>query len=71
MAKIHNYFEIWQGRQNLCATQWESYAPHKQTTALRYISDFAKIFNAFWPTLQHNGAAALKLSERSHFPAVV
>jgi len=26
MAKVHNFLEMWQGSQNLCATQKESLA---------------------------------------------
>jgi len=29
MAKVHNFLEMWQGSQNLCATQKESPAQNK------------------------------------------
>jgi len=34
MAKVHNFLEMWQGSQNLRATQEESQAQHKQSTAM-------------------------------------
>jgi len=34
MANVHNYLEMWQGNQNLRATQKESRAQDKQMTAL-------------------------------------
>jgi len=39
MAKVHDVLEMWQGSQNLCATQKESRAQNKQMTAVGYISD--------------------------------
>jgi len=39
MPKVHNFLEMWQGSQNLCATQRESRAQDKQMTAVGYISD--------------------------------
>ena len=39
MAKVHDLLELWQGSQNLRATQMETHAQNKQMTAIRYISD--------------------------------
>ena len=39
MAKVHDFLEMWQGSQNLRATQKESGAQNKQMTAVGYISD--------------------------------
>ena len=68
MAKVHDFLEMWQGSQILCATQKESHARNKQMTAVRYISDTEEIINASWTNFQHDGAAAFKLSERSPQP---
>jgi hypothetical protein len=48
MAKVHNFLEMWQGSQNLHATQNESRAQNKQTTAVGYISDPEEIVKASW-----------------------
>jgi len=37
MAKVHNFLEMWQGRQNLRDTQKESRAHNKQMTPVGYI----------------------------------
>jgi len=68
MAKVHNFLEIWQGSQNLCATQKESRAQNKQITAVGYISDTEEIVKASWLLFQHDGATAFKLSEISPLP---
>jgi hypothetical protein len=68
MAKVHDFLEIWQGSQNLCATQKESCAQNKQMTAIGYISDTEEIIKACWSLFQHDGGAAFKLSERSPLP---
>jgi len=68
MAKVHDFLEMWQGSQNLCATHKESRAPNKQMTAVGYISDTEEIVKASWSLFQHDGAAAFKLSERSPLP---
>ena len=68
MAKVHNFFVMWQGSQNLHATQMESRAQNKQLTAVGYISDTEEIIKASWSLFQYDGAAAFKLSERSPLP---
>jgi len=68
MAKVHDFLEMWQGSQNLCATQKESCTQNKQMTAVRNISDTEEIIKASWSLFQHDGAAAFKLSERSPLP---
>jgi len=70
-AKIHNFLEMWQGSQNLRATQKESHAQNKQMAAVGYISDTEEIILASWSLFQHDGAAAFKLSERSPLPPAV
>jgi hypothetical protein len=39
MAKVHDYLEMWQGSQNLHATQKESRISNQQMTTVGYISD--------------------------------
>jgi len=68
MAKVHDFLEMWQGSQNLPATQKESRAQTKQMTAVGYISDTEEIVKASWSLFQHDGAAAFKLSERAPLP---
>jgi len=68
MANVHDFLEMWQGSQNLCATQTESHAPNKQVTAVGDTSDTEEIVKASWSTFQHDGTAAFKLSERSPLP---
>jgi len=68
MAKVHYFLEMWQGSQNLRATQQESRAQNKQMTAIGYISDTEESIKACWSLFQHDGAAAFKLSERSPLP---
>jgi len=67
-AKVHDFLEMWQGSQSLCATQKESCAQNKQMTAVGYISDTEEIVQASWSLSQHDGAAAFKLLERSPLP---
>jgi len=62
MAKVHYLVEMWQGSQNLCATQKESCTQNKQMTAIGYISDMEEIVKASWSLFQHHGQAAFKLS---------
>jgi len=71
MAKVHDFLEMWQGSQNLRATQKESRAQNKQMTAVGYISDTEEIVKASWSLFQHDGAAAFQLSERSPLPPPV
>jgi len=68
MAKVHDFLEMWQGRQNLCSTQKESRSQNKQMTAVGYISDTEASVKATWSLFQHDGAAACKLSEISPLP---
>ena len=68
MAKVPDFLEMWQGSQNLRAPQKESRAQNKQMTAMGYISDTEDIVKASWSLFQHDGAAAFKLSEKSHVP---
>jgi hypothetical protein len=64
MAKVHDFVEMWQGSQNLRATQNESRAQNKRMTAVEYISDTDETDKAFWSLFQHDGVAAFPLSER-------
>jgi len=68
MATVHDFWVMWQGSENLSATQKESHAPNRQMTAVRYISETDEIVKAFWSLFQHDGAAVFKLSERSPLP---
>jgi len=71
MANVHIILEMWQGSQNLHATQNESHAQNKQMTAVGYISDTEEIIEASWSNFQHAGAAAFKLSVWSTLPPAV
>jgi hypothetical protein len=68
MAKVHDFLEMWQGSQNLRATQTESRAQNSQMTAVGYISDTEEIIKSSWSLFHHDGVAAFKLSERSPLP---
>jgi len=68
MAKVHDLLEMWQGSQNLRATQKKSRPQNKQMTAVGYISDTEEILKASWSLFQHDCVAAFKLSERSPLP---
>jgi len=68
MANFYNILDMWQGSQNLCATQKESHAQNEQMTAIGYISDTEEIIKASWSNCQQDGAAAFKLLERSPLP---
>jgi len=61
MAKVHDFLEMWQGSQNLRATQKESHTQNKQMTAVGYISDTEEIVKSSWSLFQHDCAAAFKL----------
>ena len=67
IAKVHNILEMWQGSENVCATQRESCAQNKQMWAVGYILDTEEIVKASWSLCQHDCAAAFKLLERSPF----
>jgi hypothetical protein len=71
MAKVHDFLEMWQGSQNLRATQKECCAQNKQMTAAGYSSDMEEIVKSSWSLFQHDGSAAFKLSERSPMPSAV
>jgi len=66
MGKVHEFLAMWQGRQNLRATQKQSHTQYRQMTNVGYVSDPEEIVKASWSVFQHHGAAAFKLSERSH-----
>jgi len=68
MAKVHDFLEMWQGSQNLHATQKESHAQNKQMTAVGYISNPEEIFRASWSLFQIHGADAFQWWERSSLP---
>jgi len=59
MAKVHDLLQIWQGSQNLRATQMESRTQNTKMTAVGYISDTEEIVIASWSHFQLDGAAAL------------
>jgi hypothetical protein len=68
MAEVHHILEMWQGSQNLRATQKESQIQKKQMIAVGYISDTKEIIRASRSLFQHDGVAALKLLEKSPVP---
>jgi len=68
MANVHAFLEMWQGSQNLHATQNRSWSQNKQMTTVEYILDMEEIVKASWSPFQNYGAAAFKLSERSPLP---
>jgi len=68
MAKVHDFLEMWQGSQNLSATQKESRAQNKQITAVGYSPDTEENLKAPWSLFQPDAAAAFKSSERSPLP---
>jgi hypothetical protein len=68
MAMVLEFLEMWWHSQNLRATQKESCAPNKQTTAVGYIQDTEEIAIASQSLFQHDSAAGFKLTERSPFP---
>jgi len=65
MGKVHNGLKMWQGCECRCATLKESRAQNKQMMAVGYISDTEEIVKQSWSKIQHDGAAAFKLLERS------
>jgi len=68
MAKVHDFLQMWQGSQIICATHKESRAQIKQMTAVGYISDTEEMLNASWSLFHHDGVAAFRLLERSPLP---
>jgi hypothetical protein len=68
MVMVHDILEMWQGSQNLCATQKESRTQNQQITAVEYFSDTEVIVKASWSLFQHDGAAVFEFSERSPLP---
>jgi len=68
MAKVHNLLAMWQGSQNLHATQKELHTQNEQMTAVGYISDTEEIVKASWSNFHHDCAAAFKLSKKSPVP---
>jgi len=70
-AMVQDFLEMWQGSQNLHATQEESRAQNMRMITVGYISDTEEIIKASWSLFQHDGAAAFSLSERSPLPPAV
>jgi hypothetical protein len=68
LAKVNDFMEMWQGSQNLPATQQEARTQIKQMTALGYISDTEEIVKASWFLSQYDNAAAFKLARGSLLP---
>jgi len=68
LAIVHDFVEVWQGSLNVPATQKKSRPLNKQMTAMGYISDMREIVKVSWSLLQHDGADAFTLSERSPLP---
>jgi hypothetical protein len=65
MAMVHYFLKMWQGRENLWATQKASPAQIKQMTAMGYISDTEETVKASWSAFKHDGVATFKLTEKS------
>jgi len=68
MDKVYDFLEMWQGSQNLHATQKESRAQNKKMTTMEYIADIEQIVKVPLSLIQHDGAAVFKSSERSPLP---
>jgi hypothetical protein len=68
MAKNHDFLEIWQGSENLRATQKASCAQNKQMTAMGYISDTEETVKASWLAFKHDGVGAFEMTEKSPLP---
>jgi hypothetical protein len=47
MAKVHEFMDLWQGGQNLRATQKEFCIQNKKLTAVGYNSNTEEIVKAF------------------------
>jgi len=65
MAKVHEMLAMWQGSQNLGATQMLSCSRNEPMTPIRNISDTGAIVKASWSLFQHDAVATFKLSEGS------
>jgi len=46
MVKVHDFLEMWRGKQNLCVTQNESRTQNKQSPTVGQISDTEDIVTA-------------------------
>jgi hypothetical protein len=71
IAKVYDFLEMWQGSQNLLATQKGSRLQPKQMAAVGYLLNTAEIVDACWTNFYNDGTAAFKLSERSPQPPAV
>ena len=56
---------MWQGSQNLRATQKESRSQNTQMTDVQYNSDMEENAKALWSVSQPNGEVAFTIAERS------
>jgi hypothetical protein len=71
MTSLNDFLKIWQGSQNLRATQNVPWVQTKPMTAVGYISDTWETVNVSCSYTQHDRSAAFQLSERlSELPAV-
>jgi len=61
MAKVHDILEMWQGSQDLQATQNGSRAQTNQMTVVGSHSDTEEIIRASWSNFQQGGVAAFIL----------
>jgi len=68
IANGHDILEMWQGSQNLHATQKQSCTQNTQITAIEYILNTEDIVKSSGSNFQHDGVAAFELSERPHVP---
>jgi len=65
MAKVFNFLEMWQGSQNLHATQKKSGSENNQMKAIRYMSNTEETVKVSWSNFWQEGAAAFQLLEIS------
>jgi DNA-binding response OmpR family regulator len=56
MAKVHDFWKMWQGSRNLRTTQTEFQAQNKQMTAVGYIPDREDVVKASWSNNEHDSA---------------
>ena len=68
LAKVHDFLEMWQGSQNLQATQRESRNHNRPMTAIGYILDTEEIVEASWSLFQYDCGTAFDLSETLPLP---